>query len=169
MPPEDLLEVGTIAKPHGLNGEVVVALTTTVTSRVSTGAILYVNDRALGRRTLEVLSSRPHQHRYIVAFAGVRSREDAEALHGATLLAEPVEDAEAVWVHELIGAEVLTVDGRRCGQIEAVESNPASDLLVLADGTLVPEVFVVDVSGLPQRLVIDPPAGLLPEPDSLER
>jgi hypothetical protein len=43
--------------------------------------------------------------------------------------------------------------------VEAVEANPASDLLVLAGGTLVPVAFVVEQS--PDRVVIDPPEGLL--------
>ena len=67
-------------------------------------------------------------------------------------------------MHELIGAEVRTPDGRAWGAVTAVEANPASDLLVLPGGRLVPTVFVVDESGLPAVVVIDPPAGLL-EPD----
>ncbi len=40
----------------------------------------------------------------------------------------------------------------------AVVANPASDLLELDSGALVPVVFVVDRA--PGRIVIDPPAGL---------
>ncbi len=108
-----------------------------------------------------MVSSRRHQHRWIVAFAGIDDRPAAEALHGRVLRAEPLEDADALWVHELIGAEVVTPDGRSWGRVESVEANPAHDLLVLDDGTLVPEVFVTDSTGLPARIVIDPPEGLL--------
>ena len=41
----------------------------------------------------------------------------------------------------------------------AVEANPASDLLVLESGHLVPMVFVVEATD--GRVVVDPPAGLL--------
>jgi len=157
---DGLLEVGRVAKAHGLRGEVIVALTTDVTERVAPGFVLQT---ASG--PLEVRSSRRHQHRWIVHFAGIETREAAEALHGRVLLAEPIEDADALWVHELIGAEVFTPDGRSWGRVEAVESNPASDLLVLASGTLVPEVFVSDPSGLPDRVVVDPPAGLMEPAD----
>jgi len=155
-PGQPLLEVGRIAKPHGLRGEVVVALTTDVLDRVAPGSVLQTD-----RGPLQVVSSRPHQHRWIVAFAGITSREAAEALHGRILQAEPLDDYDALWVHELIGAELFTPDGRSWGRVEAVEANPASDLLVLEDGTLVPEVFVSDATGLPGRIVVDPPAGLL--------
>jgi len=111
---------------------------------------------------LRVGGSRPHQHRWIVAFEGVGSREAAEDLRGTTLRAEPIADEDgALWVHRLIGAEVVSTDGRSWGPVASVEANPASDLLVLVGGGLVPTVFVVDESGLPDRLVIDPPEGLL--------
>jgi len=154
--PDGLLEVGRIAKPHGLRGEVVVALSTDVTDRVAPGSVLTTD-----HGPLVVVSSRPHQHRWIVAFEGIGTREAAEALHGRVLRAEPLDDEDALWVHELIGAEVRTPDGRSWGAVTAVESNPASDLLVLPGGVLVPTVFVSDDSGLPAVVVVDPPAGLL--------
>ena len=45
------------------------------------------------------------------------------------------------------------------GRVAAVEANPASDLLVLESGALVPMVFVVEAAA--GRVVVDPPAGLL--------
>jgi hypothetical protein len=63
-------------------------------------------------------------------------------------------------VHQLIGSIVQTPDGREWGAVAAVVPNAGSDLLELADGTLVPVVFVTDASGLPAHVVVDPPAGL---------
>lgn len=152
----DLLDVGHIDRPHGLRGEVLVSLTTDRAERVEAGAVLHAD---AGMLTVE--SSRPHQHRWIMQFGGVRSREAAEALHGQTLRAEPLEDADALWVHELVGAEMATPDGRTWGRVVAVLANPAHDQLELESGVLVPVVFVVDDTGLPDRVVVDPPAGLL--------
>lgn len=75
------------------------------------------------------------------------------------MLAEPIEDPDALFVHDLIGAEVVEVSGRSHGHVASVEANPASDLLVLESGALVPLVFVVGREL--GRLVVDPPAGLL--------
>jgi 16S rRNA processing protein RimM len=145
-----LLEVGRVVKPHGLKGEVVVELTTTRHDRLEPGARF---------GDLEVLRSQPFQHRWIVAFAGVTSREDADALRGRVLEAEPIDDdPDALWVHELIGAEVLDTAGNPLGTVTAVEANPASDLLVLDGGGLVPLHFVVEHGD--GRVVVDPPAGL---------
>jgi len=150
----ELLEVGRIVKPHGIRGEVIVDLVTNRTERVATGSVL-----ATPSGSLEVMRSSPHQGRWIVAFAGVEDRNQAEALRGTPLSAEPIDDEGELWVHALIGAEVVDVDGRAHGRVEAVEANPASDLLVLGDGRLVPLVFVVESSA--GRVVVDVPAGLL--------
>ena len=162
--PGSRLEIGRVSKPHGLHGEVLVTLTTTEESRVDPGSVLHAGDRPL-----TVLSSSRHQHRWIVDFEGVDSRERAEALAGAILFAEPKaasddDDPGALWVHELVGAQVVDVDGREWGPVRSVLANPASDLLELASGALVPLRFVVGgvESGPAGRIVrVDPPDGLL--------
>ena len=149
-----LLEVGRVVKPHGIRGEVIVDLLTNRTDRMVPGATF-----ATATGVLEVEAARPHQGRWIVTFAGVPDRTAAEGLRGTLLSAEPLDDPEALWVHDLVGAEVVDVEGRSHGEVAAVEDNPAADLLVLADGRLVPVTFVVSTE--PGRVVVDPPAGLL--------
>lgn len=135
-----------------------VTLSTDRTERLSRGSALEADGR-----WLEVVASRRHQHRWIVSFAGIGDRAAAEGLRGKRLRAPAVEgtDPGDLWVHELVGAEVVTPDGRRHGRVEAVQANPAADLLVLDAGQLVPVTFVVDADQLPDRVVVDPPAGLL--------
>jgi 16S rRNA processing protein RimM len=94
----------------------------------------------------------------VVRFAGVTSREEVEALTGSVLRAEPQEGAEGLWVHELIGARVYDQAGEDRGPVVAVEANPASDLLVLESGALVPLRFVVGTEG--GRVTVEVPSGL---------
>src|SRR5690606_27251157 len=139
---------------------VVVALTTDRVERVAAGSRLWV-----GEVEREVVRATPHQHRWIVGFSGVADREAAEALHGATLRAVPLDaDDGVLWVHDLVGAAVVLADGAVVGRVDAVQDNPAHELLVLDSGALVPVGFVTDAEGLPDRVVIDPPEGLL-DPD----
>lgn len=149
-----LLEVGRITKAHGLRGDVVVWLSSDRTERVAPGAALDSD-----RGTLVVASSRPQQDRWVVHFEGVDSRDAAEALRGQVLRAEPIEDPDALWVHDLIGATVRTPDGADRGVIEAVIDSPSSDILQLDTGALVPVVFVV---GTPTDgvVTVDTPDGL---------
>jgi 16S rRNA processing protein RimM len=148
------LEVGRVTRPHGLRGDVVVTLVTDRLERVAPGSVLDADGRSL-----HVTASRPHQRNHIVSFEEITDREAAEALQGVTLRAAPIDDPGELWVHELIGASVVTVDGADVGAVVSVEANPASDILVLDDGSLVPAAFIVE-----QRedgtVVIDPPEGL---------
>jgi 16S rRNA processing protein RimM len=160
-PPDALLEVGHVARAHGLRGQVVVELVTNRAERVEPGARLVDPDG----RTLEVTSSGPSnssggRRRYVVAFAGVTDRAGAEALRGTVLLAAPLADDgdDTLWIHELIGAAVVDPDGGALGTVVAVQANPASDLLVLDNDALVPLRFVT--AHQPGRLTVDAPAGL---------
>ena len=155
-----LLEIGRIGKSHGLRGEVSAALTSDRAERVATGAVWHLDDCAF---TVE--AARPHQQRGIVKLSGVDGREAADALRGQVVRAEAIEDPDALWVHDLVGAEVATPDGRTWGRVAAVLANPADDLLELEGGSLVPAGFVTDDSGLPDRVVVDPPEGLLGSED----
>lgn len=148
-----LLEVGRVLKAHGIKGEVIVRLTTDREERVAPGAVLQGPDGPL-----EVLRSSPHKGDWIVAFAGVADRSTAESMRGAVLRAEPLDDPHALWVHELIGADLVGVDGAVHGRVVSVVSNPASDLLELDSGALVPIDFVVGTE--PGRVLADVPEGL---------
>lgn len=151
-----LLEIGRIGKAHGLRGDVLVAITSDRPERTAPGAEWF-----LGDDPVTVVRAQPYQQRWLVHLDGVDSREAADAINGQVVRAEPIEDPDALWVHELIGAVVATPDGREWGTVATVLDNPADDLLELDDGTLVPVGFVVDGTGLPARVVVDPPAGLL--------
>ena len=142
----DLLEVGRITKAHGLRGDVLVLLWSDVADRLSPGSVLQVEGKELVVR-------------YLVHFEGVNDRTPAEALRGKVLLAEPTEVEGELLVHELIGCEVVTLEGVSVGRVELVEANPASDLLVLESGALVPLTFLVEHTPH-ERIVIDPPEGL---------
>ena len=152
-----LLEVGRIDKPHGLRGEVVVSLITPRLERLAAGSVLQTD-----RGPVTVQFSRPHQHRFLVRFDRITDRDTAEGWRGVVLSAPPVLDADedTLWLHELVGAIVVDQHGRSHGTVVALLDNPASDLLELTDGRLVPLVFVVGHEpGV--RIDVDVPPGLL--------
>lgn len=153
-----MLLVGRITRAHGLRGEVVVDLLSSEPElRLAPGAELSTDGGPL-----RVVAARPHQGKFLVTFAGVGSREAADALRGTELRAEPLEDPEALWVHELVGATVVDTTGEARGTVVAVVANPADDLIELDSGALVPVGFVtgwID-AGDDRQLVIDPPDGI---------
>jgi 16S rRNA processing protein RimM len=137
-----------------MRGEVVVSLVTNRTERLARGTVLTTEDGEL-----RVVEARPLGDRWLVSFEGVDSRESSERLRGKVLRASPIDDPDAWWVHELVGSEVVDVSGRSIGTVTAVVASPASDLLELADGTLIPLRFAVERS--PGRIVVDVPDGLI--------
>jgi len=163
----DRLEVGRIVKAHGIRGEVVVEAVSNRPERFAAGAELHAGDRRFVVRRASPQggpdpAGRVSRARWIVSFEGVDDRNEAERLRGTMLAGDPLDyedGSDELWVHELVGSELFDPSGRALGRVTAVEANPASDLLVLEDGHLVPMVFVVEATE--GRVVVDPPAGLL--------
>jgi 16S rRNA processing protein RimM len=138
---------------------VVVSLVSNRPERVVVGSS-FLTDRG----ELRIEASRPFADNWLMTFAGVDSRERAEALRGTVLRGAPLDDEDAWWVHELIGSAVLDPAGVHLGTVAGVLANPASDLLELDTGALVPLRFVIERGA--GRVVVDAPAGLLDLPDS---
>jgi 16S rRNA processing protein RimM len=99
----------------------------------------------------------------VVHFVGVDDRDGAEGIRGLALRAPALDDPDALWVHELIGAEAVLPSGAPVGVITAVEASGADDLLLLDTGVVVPVGFARGWADSREhrRLVIDPPEGLL--------
>ena len=161
--------VARIGKAHGLRGEVTVqVLTGAPDERFVPGATFVTQPAAAGPLVLR--SVRDNNGILLLGFENTDDRSDAEALRGTRLLADVLADdgdQDAWYERDLIGLTVVTVDGAQVGEVTALESRPAQDLLVLrlTDGreVLVPFVTAivpeVDVEG--GRIVLNPPAGLL--------
>jgi 16S rRNA processing protein RimM len=155
------LEVGRVGRAHGLRGEVAVTFLSDRSERTEIGATFVASSKAVADRTLVVATARPHQDRWLVRFEGIDDRTAAESLRGCVLHADqlPARDGDELWVHDLVGAEVVDRAGTGLGRVAAVEANPAHDLLVLDSGPLVPVTFVVEHE--PGRIVVEVPDGLL--------
>jgi 16S rRNA processing protein RimM len=177
-----LLTIGRIVRPHGVRGEVLVEVTTDEPDqRYAVGATVHTEapgpppaDPAAWQipSTLTVAAARPHQGRLIVEFDGIADRNLAEALRGVLLQVDsesiaPPSDPEEFRDHQLVGLVAVTPTGEHLGSVIRVDHSGANDLLVLerpSRGTaLVPFVRAivpeVDLAG--QRVVVDPPPGLL--------
>jgi 16S rRNA processing protein RimM len=151
--PAGLLEIGHLRRAHGVRGQVNVQLATDRLERLEPGTRWFARDG-----WLTVVTATPHQDRWLVTFEEIKDRVTAQRYTNTPVYAEPLEDADELWVHELIGTPVVDVGGTEHGTVAAVIANPAADLLELESGALVPVVFIVERTA--DRIVIDPPAGL---------
>jgi 16S rRNA processing protein RimM len=185
-----LLVVGQIGKPHGVRGEVSVAVRTDEPEERFVAGSVFTTEVPRDRRVttgpaaassgvvyqvppeLVIESVRWHQGRGIVQFEGVHDRNVAEALRGVFLQVDsatltPPSDPDEFHDHQLVGLRVVTVAGEELGTVARIDHAPSSDLIVLdksGGGTaLIPFVsqMVPSVDVAGGKIVVDLPEGLL--------
>jgi 16S rRNA processing protein RimM len=162
--------VGTIARAHGIRGQVIVNLHTDFPEeRFKPGATLFTRRgddvSAISLTTVRFQNGRP-----VIGIAGVETMNDAERLAGLELRV-PMEELAPLpegtfYHHDLIGCQVVTGGGATVGTVEGVEGTSTGSRLVVAGAAgeiLIPladEICrTIDVAG--KRIVIEPPEGLL--------
>jgi 16S rRNA processing protein RimM len=170
----DLLIVGTVQKPHGIRGELMVRLETDHPEAVFTpGRVLALGDDRgrPGEGVLTVERARPFKGGMLVKTREHSGRTPAQdALRGVTLLlprdqAAPLADGE-VFQHELVGMRVRT-GGAEVGTVRGFYELPSGLMLEVRVGggkdVLVPFVrdLVRRVDREARLVEIEAPAGLL--------
>ena len=170
MTRDDLLLVGRVARAHGNRGQVIVNLDTDFADeRFAVGQTLLVGSEE-APQPRRIRDARFHQGRPIIGLEGIDTMDDAEALAGAELRMRTADMAplpEGTYRHhELIGCEVRDQQDRLVGRVTGVEGPTERSRLVVAGPhgeVLIPLVAGICVSVEPerQRIVIDPPEGLI--------
>lgn len=162
---DDLVAVGYVKRAHGLRGDVVVRPQTDDPKRFAVGTTLLT-----GEREFTVVATKPLPDSLAVRFAGVDSREAAEALRGTALYVRKDERRDLpnndYWPDELRGLAAVDPDGNSLGVVVDVVVGAAQDRLVVevAGGSRCEVPFVqalvpsVDMEN--RRVVIDAPPGL---------
>ena len=168
--PSELVLVGRIARAHGNKGQVIVNPETDFADdRFRVGQVLFVGP-VENPRARRITAARFHQGRPVVAFEGIESMNDAEALAGAELWipesALPPLPPETFYRHDLVGCEVSDVRNARIGRVVDVHG-PIERSHLVVEGqrgeVLIPLVagICVRIDPVARVIVIDPPEGLL--------
>ena len=146
----DLVVVGRIGKPHGLDGSFVVEQASADPRWFAVGSMLLV-----GGEPRAVVGSKIAGGRPVI-------RLDREAVRGAPIEVErtslpPTEEGE-FYVFELVGLEVVEETGRSLGRVVSVSPGVANDALELEDGAMLPlvEDCVRDVDLAARRILVAP-------------
>jgi len=145
----DLVPVGRVGRPHGVDGSFVVEHASEAPERFAIGARLY----AAGEQLEVVSSKRVGGGRLAVRFDR-RVERGTELSVPRTELPEPEEDA--YYVFQLVGLPVEEEGGRALGTVVDVVPGVANDVLELDDGLLLPlvEDCVRDVDLHTGRIVV---------------
>lgn len=128
----ELVKVGRVGKPHGLDGSFFVEHASEEEQRFASGATLHVDGEPA-----TVVASKRSRGRPVI-------RLDREAPRGAELavpraeLPPPAEDE--YYEFQLVGLQAVEAGGRELGRVVALHPGPANDALELESGLLLPLV-----------------------------
>jgi len=156
------LEIGGIARAHGIKGEVVVH-----THDPDSVILGDVETIWVGGVQRTITNARGTHRGWLLALEGVETRNDAEALKGQVVEIDrtvlDLADGE-VLLDDMIGCAVVLSDGRPWGTIAAVNLGP-QDQLVIHDGEIeriLPFVdeLVTKIDIAAGVVTVDPPEGM---------
>ena len=173
MTADDWLPVGKVVAVQGLKGELRINPASEFPERFTEPGTRWLKARGKAPREVELMGGRqlPGKSVFVVRFAGVESREAAEALIGQTLMV-PADDRPELEEGEyhlldLIGLEArLSADGEAIGTVSDLISG-GNELLELKtpDGRtlMVPfvQAIVPEVNINKGWLLLTPPPGLI--------
>lgn len=173
--PQALVQVGFVYRPHGVEGELKIDPEhTDDPTRYERLSTVYLGTSP-HQVTEHVIASVRYQEtkRGITVILGlddIDSRDDAEAVTKYKVFAteESLELGEdELYVHDLVGMEVVTEEGTLLGTVANFMEMPAQDMLVVrtSDGeeAMIPAVddFLVGFDEEEQRIIVRPIEGLL--------
>jgi 16S rRNA processing protein RimM len=144
----ELVPVGRVGRPHGLDGSFVVEDASDDVERFAVGARLVV-----GEETATVVASKQAGGRPVI-------RLDRPVERGISLSvprdALPPAEEDGYYVFELVGLEVEEEGGRRLGVVQDVAPGVANDVLELDTGHALPLVAqcVLDVDLERRRILV---------------
>lgn len=162
MSASELVIVGRIGAPHGVDGAVRVHSSTQPPENIEHYRPWLLGD---GERFREVSVERLEAYRggYLARLGGIGDREQAQALKGALIAVPrsalpPLEPGREYYWRDLIGLAVRQVDGTPLGRVTNLLETGAHDVLIVDDGSgerLIPfaEAFVVAVD-LPEGCIV---------------
>lgn len=175
VPPETLVQVGFVFRPHGIDGELKIDPShTDDPARFETLPFVYLGPHSR-RVTKHAIESVRYQQTkrgvtVILGVEGVEDRDDAEVVAKQKVFAseEALELEEGTFlVQDIIGMEVVTEDEAVLGTIANYMEMPAQDMLVVRkpDGgeAMIPAVedFLIDIDEDTERITVRPIDGLM--------
>lgn len=169
FPEEQFILLGTVAKPHGLRGEIKLNCFS-AGGETAIGHDRYVLVDGQGEISipLAVEKCRLQGKTVVVKLEGIDNRNSAEALFGKGVLIyksdlPTLAENEYYW-YQFIGLEVKTEDDSSIGSVHAIFNNGAQDIMVIRNQQselLIPIIEGVIKEHSEHGVVITPPPGLL--------
>ena len=150
-PEHELVRIGRVGRPHGLDGAFVVDQASDDVTRFEVGAELLVE----GEPARVTASRHVGGRRHAIKLDRAVTRGAELAVHRDELHGLP---EDSYYVADLIGMEVLDETEASMGVVRDVLPGPANDVLELDSGVLLPlvEACVREVDVAARRILLNP-------------
>jgi 16S rRNA processing protein RimM len=163
MPAAPRIEIGGVARAHGIRGEVVIVTHDPDSVTLASATTIWIDGVEH-----QITGARDTHRGWLVQLAGVTTRNEAEVLRGKRVeIDRAALDLAAgdILLADLVGCRVVLVDGTPWGTIAEVDSSPLQDRLVIHDGAIermlpLVDVFVTRIDLDARIVTVDPPEGL---------
>lgn len=164
-PPASLVDIGHVARPRGIRGDLFVQVFSPTPSRYKALARVWLRGVPY-----EVERAAPQPKGLVLKLKGIDVREDAAPLAGAVVQVDeaqmPPPPPETYYQYQILGMRVVTTDGRDLGVVTEIVETPGNEVYVATGASgesLLPAIAdVVKSIDLEQRLItIEPIPGLL--------
>lgn len=168
------VEVATVAKAHGIRGEVLAVCVDPSSETLGQVDVVWIGDRRY-----PVVSARPIDGAYLLAVEGVTDRDAAAALRGQVVAVDRDQlelDEDDVLYADLVGCRCQLPDGQPWGEIVAIELGPQDRLVIHDDRHLdgspgaverllpLVDAFVGEVDLERRVVIVTPPDGMPEDP-----
>jgi 16S rRNA processing protein RimM len=159
--PGELLAVGTIVKPFGVNGEVVVQSLADTPARFRKLDAVYAGRDPATARLVAVRCTSVERRGVRLSIEGVADRTAAERMVGDLLFVDPARRAPLrkgrYYIHDIVGLRVEDERGTPLGTVQEVLKYPAHDVYRVHGGR--GEILIPAVKAFVRA--IDLPHGLM--------
>ena len=167
--------VGVVVAPFGTKGEMKVRYETDFPDRFKKLKEVCLRNTRGAARLFPVSAFRDHKGQALLKLEGIDRIEAVDDWRQAKVQVRRTEAVslpkDEYYTADIIGFEIFTADGRALGKLERVIPYPTYDLWAVGEA-LIPAVkeIVKEVDAAERRILVDPPAGMLPgeEPEDAD-
>lgn len=155
---DELIEIGHVAKPWGIKGEVKINLTSDIPDRIDGLDGVYLHNGESNPLFYAIEWIKHLNEDVAVKLEGINTPEDAEGLRNLTLAVPEGDRAplseDEFYIYDLIGLEAEDGEGKKLGTLKKVFQGAAHDIFLIATSNgdvmvpVVPEyVHEIDLAG----------------------
>lgn len=153
--PPAFLMVGKLHRPHGVRGEMIMAVMTDFPERLKSGVQVFIG---VEHQPMKIKSMRHHNRGLLVTLEGFSSREEVDHLRNKEVFVSaadrpPLPEGE-YYMHQILGLQVITDEGQELGVISDWIETGANGVLVVrnAEGK---EILLPDIDDVVLKIDLD--------------